>query len=325
MSYDSELNVALLAVRSAARMCSSVQSQLVTSDTLQKKDRSPVTIADYASQAVISSHLQTNFPKDVLVGEEDVTELQGDKSMRTKILTLVQEQLPEMNETRMLEAIARGSRDHDPKGRFWTVDPIDGTKGFLRQEQYAVALALLEDGEVTLGVLGCPNLPLDFNDESKGVGCLLWAVREKGAFMSKLDGSQSRHIHVNPVMNPREARFVESVEAAHSAHDIHDHISQALEITPESLRIDSQCKYAAVSRGDVSIYLRYPKDDVYREKIWDHAAGSVIVEEGGGKVTDIYGKKLDFGPGRKLMNNQGIVATNGNVHQAIIDVIAKMR
>ena len=51
-------------------------------------------------------------------------------------------------------------------GRYWTLDPIDGTKGFLRGDQYAVALGLIDDGEVILGVLGCPNLPN--SDGSRG-------------------------------------------------------------------------------------------------------------------------------------------------------------
>ena len=63
----------------------------------------------------------------------------------------------------------------------WALDPIDGTKGFLRGGQYAVCLALLEDGKPVLGVMGTPNLPLDYkNPGEKGV--LFVTSKGKGAF-----------------------------------------------------------------------------------------------------------------------------------------------
>lgn len=63
----------------------------------------------------------------------------------------------------------------------WTIDPIDGTKGFLRGEQYAVCLAFLVDAEVQVGVLGCPNLPLDMANPDGEKGCLFVAVKGQGA------------------------------------------------------------------------------------------------------------------------------------------------
>ena len=139
--------------------------------------------------------------------------------------------------------------------------------------------------------------------------------------MSNMDGSNPQRINVNRLTDLSKARFVESVESKHSAHSVHTEISQKLGITAEPLRIDSQCKYATVARGDVSIYLRYPKDNLYREKIWDHAAGAIIVQEAGGMVTDIYGNPLNFSLGRKLNENRGVVVTNGDVHEKVVSVI----
>lgn len=63
---------------------------------------------------------------------------------------------------------------------FWCIDPVDGTKGFIRGDQYAVCLAYVsQEGEPLIGVLGCPNL-----DDSSGV--LIFAVRDQGAFQVKL-------------------------------------------------------------------------------------------------------------------------------------------
>jgi 3'(2'), 5'-bisphosphate nucleotidase len=63
----------------------------------------------------------------------------------------------------------------------WTIDPIDGTKGFLRGEQYAVCLSLIVDSKVQVGVIGCPNLPVDPAHPEKGTGCIFTAVRGQGA------------------------------------------------------------------------------------------------------------------------------------------------
>ncbi len=87
--------------------------------------------------------------------------------------------------TQLLEAIDRGRYGGGPRGRFWTLDPIDGTKGFLRGEQYAICLALVEDGHVQFGVVGCPNLLTNLSDPDSDRGCLLFASRGHGAYQVK--------------------------------------------------------------------------------------------------------------------------------------------
>ena len=64
-----------------------------------------------------------------------------------------------------------------------------------------------------------------------------------------------------------------------------------------------------------------PEKPEYREKIWDQAAGSIIVEEAGGMVTDLDGRKLDFGQGQSLSKNRGICASNGKVHDQILKAL----
>jgi 3'(2'), 5'-bisphosphate nucleotidase len=89
------------------------------------------------------------------------------------------------------------------------------------------------------------------------------------------------------------------------------------------VRVDSQAKYAIVAQGEASIYLRLPTRRDYREKIWDHAAGSIMVEEAGGRVSDVTGRPLDFSRGRRLEDNRGVVATNGPIHDAVIRVVGE--
>ena len=71
--------------------------------------------------------------------------------------------------------------------------------------------------------------------------------------------------------------------------------------------------------------IAYLEKKGYIENIWDHAAGAIIVAEAGGKVTDIFGRNLDFSKGRKLTGNKGIIASNGTIHSAVIKAVAKLK
>jgi 3'(2'), 5'-bisphosphate nucleotidase len=88
--------------------------------------------------------------------------------------------------------------------------------------------------------------------------------------------------------------------------------------------MDSQAKYGVVARGEAALYLRFPSPQSpnYREKIWDHAAGALIVEESGGRVTDMYGQALCFDCGYEMRRNCGIIASNGVLHDAALRAVA---
>ena len=89
------------------------------------------------------------------------------------------------------------------------------------------------------------------------------------------------------------------------------------------LAIDSQAKYAAVAHGAADAYLRLPVRAGYQEKVWDHAAGYIVVTEAGGVVTDIDGASLNFGEGRTLASTRGLVVTNGHIHQRVLDAVSE--
>ena len=314
------LNTAIQAVSEAAYICKEIQAQLVTEDALTKKDRSPVTIADFASQAIICKALKAEFPDIPIVGEEDANSLRKveNKALLEKIGTF----LPGWSKEEILDAIDQGNGEAE--GRFWTVDPIDGTKGFLRGDQYAVALALIENGQVQMGVLGCPNLMLEGESES---GLIAYAIKDQGAFAANLQGKNERRIQASKNSATELVRFLESVEAAHANHGLQGQIMDALGDKAQSVRFDSQVKYAVLAQGIAEVYLRLPNDikPDYREKIWDHAAGMIIVLEAGGRVTDMFGKELDFTQGKKLLNNRGVMVSNGLVHDEILELISKYR
>jgi 3'(2'), 5'-bisphosphate nucleotidase len=88
--------------------------------------------------------------------------------------------------------------------------------------------------------------------------------------------------------------------------------------------MDSQAKYGSIARGAGDLYLRLPVSKSYQEKIWDHAAGVVLVQEAGGEVADAWGKPLDFGIGRTLRDNKGVVAAPKAVFKQVIDVVTEV-
>ncbi|KAL9271771.1 3'(2'),5'-bisphosphate nucleotidase 1-like protein [Drosera capensis] len=333
--YSNELAAAKKAATLAARLCKKVQRSLLQSDVQSKLDKSPVTVADYGSQAVVSFILERELPSQPfsLVAEEDSGDLRNDgaQEILDRIRHLVNDTLgteisTPLSTDSVLAAIDSGRSEGGPHGRHWVLDPIDGTKGFVRGDQYAIALALLDEGKVVLGVLACPNLPLsrigveNTKSSNAEVGCLFYAVVGIGTYMQPLHGSSLLKVNVTAIENTEEASFFESFEAAHSLHDLTSSIAKKLAVKAPPVRIDSQAKYGALSRGDGAIYLRFPHAG-YREKIWDHAAGSIVVTEAGGVVTDAAGNPLDFSKGKYLDLYKGIVATNQKLMPAVLKAI----
>jgi 3'(2'), 5'-bisphosphate nucleotidase len=322
MVYQRELAVAIDAVIKASALCDRVQQSLAGA-ALSKGDKSPVTVADFGAQAVVSADLFAAFPQDPLVGEEDadMLRLAENAHMADQVVENVAAINSDLDREKTLTAIDRGTYEGGPSGRHWTLDPIDGTKGFLRGDQYAVALALIEDGEVVLGVLGCPNLPYDMSHPDGTRGSLFFAVKGQGAFMMHIGETTHTPIRVSRVGSAKAAAFVESVEKGHTNQSHSARVAQRLGIEVPPVRIDSQCKYSVVARGEAAIYLRLPTRPGYEEKIWDHAAGVIVVEEAGGVVTDVNGKPLDFSIGRTLRDNKGVIVTNGEFHSEVLAAV----
>lgn len=315
MPYESEKHIAIQAVQAAAQLCEQVRREIVP-EAIEKKDKSPVTVADFGAQALICRALSTAFPQDAVVGEEDAAELRTPEMAErlAQVTQYVQALVPDATAEQVTDWIDHGNGQ--VASRYWTLDPIDGTKGFLRGDQYAIALALIEDGEIKVGVLGCPAL--SFTEGQTGLMGV--AVRGAGATLSPLAGGTPQSIQVVSAEQSDNLRFVESVESGHGDQSRQAAVAKAAGITQDSLRMDSQAKYMAVAAGEAALYLRLPspKTPDYREKIWDHAAGVILVEESGGRVTDIAGKSLDFSLGAKLVNNQGVVVSNGSIHDPVL-------
>jgi 3'(2'), 5'-bisphosphate nucleotidase len=117
--------------------------------------------------------------------------------------------------------------------------------------------------------------------------------------------------------------LLRSFESGHTNVSQIDILADKMGIEAEPVRMDSQAKYAVLASGGGEIYLRLLSSQKpnYREKIWDQAAGSIVIEEAGGRVTDLDGKPLDFTQGRTLAANRGICATNGILHTDTLNAL----
>lgn len=321
-----ELEFAIRAVQRAALLIRQVQEEMVSS-TMTKKDLSPVTVGDLASQALVSNMLGDTFPSDNLVAEEDSEDLRKPegKEALERVTGYVRRFLPQAEDREVCEWIDRGqSKGGD---RFWVLDPIDGTKGYLRGGQYAVALALIVKGEVQVGVLGCPGLVNGFQPDVNGDGSIVVAARGQGTWSTSLKNPGEYHqLRVSDVNRPEEARLLRSLEDSHTDPTAIQTLADSLDIQAEPVRMDSQAKYAVLAGGGGEAMLRLlsPAKPDYREKIWDQAAGSIVIEEAGGCVTDLFGKALDFKQGRMLLNNRGILATNNLLHSRFLEGLQKV-
>jgi 3'(2'), 5'-bisphosphate nucleotidase len=311
MFESPEAQFAIESVREASILARRIQREMVTG-ALTKDDRSPVTVADFAVQALVARRLAEQLPGSTLIGEENAEALRLEEGITTldQITEFVRSAITDATPEEVCNLIDRGSGE--PAGTFWTLDPIDGTKGFLRREQYAVALAFIRDGKVELGVLGCPEL---------NGGSIYAAARGLGTWFQPLDNSLDwRRLTVSTRTSGAEARILRSVEKAHTNVDEIGQLATKLGTKEAPIGMDSQAKYAVLAAGDGDVLLRLlsPSRPDYREKIWDQAAGSIVIEEAGGQISDLSGKRLDFSHGRTLAKNSGIVATNGRLHDAVL-------
>ena len=207
-------------------------------EVTQKQDDSPLTEADMASHHRIVQGLRSLEPMLPILSEE--------------------EEVP-WDERRHWEA-------------FWLVDPIDGTKDFIKQTgEFTVNIALIENGVPVMGVVTVPALGIEY-----------WGTRSSGAFRRK-DGETVRLQVVEP---PEEKRVVASK----------NHMNAETEAFIESLgshclvQAGSSLKFCRIAEGEADIYPR-----VGPTCEWDTGAAQAVLEAAGGRVLTFEGEPLLYG------------------------------
>jgi 3'(2'), 5'-bisphosphate nucleotidase len=128
-------------------------------------------------------------------------------------------------------------------------------------------------------------------------------------------------LSVSRLRDLRCARALHSYEAQHGDVEGLRRVVKSLGLESPPSLMDSQAKHAVVAAGAADVLLRIPPDPGFRDAIWDQAAGALLIEEAGGRVTDLAGRTLDFSRGRRLSGNEGLVATNGALHEAVLAAV----
>lgn len=306
------------AVRMAAVLTREVQRVHVVAN--QKDGREPVTIADYGSQAILCRAIHDHFPDDAIMAEESGQEFLSlvDAEQQRQIAQAVSQV---MGRSVTLDAlVAWLDYGKDQAGaRTWVIDPIDGTKGFLALRHYVIAVGVLENAQPTAAVMGCPAYP------GYERGALLHAQDGTAYIQPMREGTAPRPVRVTSHTEPAQIRVLESVEKSHASHEQMAQVRALAGFGEAPLeRIDSQEKYARIAAGDGELYLRLPRLNSDRpHSTWDHAAGAALVLAAGGRASDVDGTPLDFSQGRSL-NNQGIVVSNGVIHDRIIAAVQQV-
>ncbi|EFQ35731.1 3',5'-bisphosphate nucleotidase [Colletotrichum graminicola] len=344
--YARELAAAIAAVQHAAKLSRRV---LAASDkgVVTKEDLSPVTVADFAIQALLTSTLHAAFPGDKFVGEESAADLRENPKLCASVWALLQQVAGERDEDSLCKLPASpedmcdmidwcGLGDPSPTGRFWVFDPIDGTKTFVRGELYAINVCLMEDGRQSIGVVGLPLLSADatapINNDSidpTGTGSIMFAVRSHGTFIRPMSGP----IDLPPTKIPRHADAdadarpplvsVTCIEGSESgAPGIHQKVAERLGIAyPGNDLLGWVLRWTVLGLGQANCtFWAYRRRDRLA-KIWDHAGAMLLFEEVGGKVTDVDGNPVNLTAGRKMVANYGFVAAPPSVHARVLEAV----
>jgi 3'(2'), 5'-bisphosphate nucleotidase len=236
----------------------------------RKHDDSPVTQADREANTLIVGGLAAAFPGDGILSEE---------------------------------APDDGSRLTRP--RVWMIDPLDGTKDFIRgREGFAVMIGLLDGVKPALGVVYQP------------IGdALYWATRGGGAFRQIAGGAPVR-LAVSRVSDPADIRMVAS--KSHRTAAI-DQVRAELGISDE-LNVGSVgLKLGLIAAGERDLYV----NPAGHSKLWDACAPEALLTEAGGRLTDLHGDPLDY-RGHELGNVRGLIASNGVLHDQVVRRLAAL-
>lgn len=225
-----------------------------------KPDLTPVSDADRAVEEALRGLLAQHRPDDAVSGEEFGAEGTG--------------------------------------ARRWVIDPIDGTKGYVRGiPVWSTLLALQEQGEVTLGVASAPAIHRRW-----------WAARGMGAFVDDGLSDQPRPLRVSEVSRLEDAQLCYGGIGEWTKIGRLDALLELAQRCWRTRAFGDVWAYMLVAEGAGDIGGLDP--DV---KLWDLAAPQVIVEEAGGRFTDLHGvRRPDGGSG---------VATNGLLHEAALEIV----
>jgi len=347
----------MLVARTVVELCAVLTRKLQkhtldSKNSLEKSDFSPVTVGDFAVQAIITSALHDQFPDDTFVAEESADDLRQNTALLDQVWDLVEAErelglnskvplrLPSSKDEILALLDLGGKNERSDGPCTWVIDPIDGTKTFMEGTQYAINCALLVNGREEIGIVACPNMASHGSGADEryidtcGHGTLIFARREGGntSYRSMNPhcpgwGKQyGTHRHGDVPIALEHLSMADSPTYTSTILSLHQEVAKRLGIPssrswPQNILYSSLMKYAALSVKRVQVVIRIFKYKSWRSNIWDHAGGVLIYEKVGGKVTDLNGKAIDFSKGRKMSENYGLVCAPSSVHAEVLQIV----
>lgn len=267
MNLDHEMQVAVDLARAAgAILLAHYHSPFLVEQKVNAlQELEEVTAADREANDLIVRTLLTEFPDDGILAEES------------------------KDTDRRLE-----------KERVWLIDPMDGTKNFIRRDgDFAVQIGLALNGEVVAGVVYQPERDV-----------LYRAARGAGSWIETADRGAER-MTVSNVTDPGEMILASS--RSHPSARM-ERVRALFGFKNELRRGSVGVKIGLITEQQADIYLHLSPST----KQWDTCGPQIILEEAGGKLTDLFGQPLRYN-GVRIDNRNGIVATNGAAHEMVIE------
>ncbi|WOO81730.1 3'(2'),5'-bisphosphate nucleotidase [Vanrija pseudolonga] len=335
--YARELAVAISAIQHAVKISSRVIASK-NKGIVEKDDHSPVTVADLAIQALLTATIHSAFPDDLFVGEESAEQLRASPTLLDAVWGLLSDldiadsvaRIP-ASKDKLCSMLDWAGTGQPSAGRYWIFDPIDGTKAFIRGENYAVNVCLMTGPGQTLSAVGIPLLAPDAvapinNDTTSASGSIMFATRGHGTFIRPLDGpadTPARRLPRRTADDTTQLTAVTCVEGTDSAvPGLNVKIAARLGIAyPGNDLLAWVLRWAVLGLGaaDATFWV-YRKRTRYG-KIWDHAGAMLLFEEAGGKITDVHGKVIDIFAGRAMSSNFGFVAALEGAHARVLSAV----
>jgi len=300
MSYFKELSLAIDLVKKASEITEWFRTKHSASFT--KKDDSPVTLADFASQIFIISEIKKSFPEDQIVAEEEsgVFLNSSAESVLKKCFNSLQIKI-EDNLKNTLNY--RGSSSH----RQWTVGPVDGTKGFQKNLAYSVGIGFMVQSEPTICAIGVPNY-------QKTDLTIFSAQKNHGAKAAY--GTQD-FIKIKVSEN-------KDLKTSRMCYSLHYNKPWVLDFA-KSLGIinfipmDSMAKLCMIAEGSAEIYVK--PMNIQRSFTWDFLPGDLLVKEAGGMITDLIGNPINYINEKCKVTAPGLIASNGAMHKDLLTTL----
>lgn len=247
---------------------------------------------------LILGYYRDGFEVEEKIGADSLTEpvTIADREASRIIVEGLSEAFPEDG---ILSEEELDAPERTSKKRVWMIDPLDGTLGFInRRDDFAVQIGLTENGKSVMGVV---YLPVD--------NVLYFASVGNGAFRVESNGETLR-LQVTETTD--FSKMVIALSANHPSPKMQA-VKKALGVEKEIRRGSVGIKVGLLAARVADLYIHLSP----RTKFWDTCAPQIILEEAGGKMTDIFGEEFRYDT-LDLQNHNGLVATNGAAHENVI-------